>query len=150
MFASRITKTVRTPSDPQYDVVIRRLSGRKLEKAQLAVMFGGVDLMKQLGGADVMRQIQALGGPDAVKRDAQADPSQRYDRTEILRAGIVSWAEPGLAQPDGLSSDDDRKALVDDLEEEVAVFLFREILRLSRIAVTETDQDELETAQKKG
>ena len=150
MFASRITKTVETPSDPQYDVVIRRLSGRKLEKAQLAVMFGGVDLMKQLGGADVMRQIQALGGPDAVKRAAQADPSQRYDRTEILRAGIVSWAEPGLAQPDGLASDDDRKALIDDLEEEVAVFLFREILRLSRIAVTETDQDELETAQKKG
>ena len=149
MFASRITKTVTTPSDPQYDVVIRRLSGRKLEKAQMAVMFGGVDLMQKVGGADVMRQIQTLGGAEAVRRSGETNPSQRYDRTEVLRAGIVTWATTGSAQPDGLASDDDRAALVDDLEEPVADFLFREVLRLSRVAVTEADVEELETAQKK-
>ena len=130
MFASRITKTVRTPSDPSYDVVIQRLSGRELEKAKKAVMFCGVDYLQKVGDVEVMRQIQALGGPEGITRAVDANPWQRYDRTEVLRSGIVSV------------SDDDWTAVVDDLEESVAGFLFREILRLSRVAVTEADRDE--------
>lgn len=149
MFASRITKTIITPSDPPYEVTIRRLSGRKLEKAQLGVMIAGADLLRQLGGGQILKEISALGGEDAVRRaaadQAERDPAQRYDKTEVLKAGIVSWRVPGA--PDA-EAHVPTESEIEDLEDETRDVAFLAILVLSRVHVDAPTAAELETAAK--
>ena len=128
MFASRITKEVRIGEDT---VTIRALSGRAKERAQQATMTRAAGMLAQVGGAAVMAEITKLGGEDAVRSaPSERDPASAFDQQTVLREGIISWPadEPVTDETVG------------DLETEAADLLCREILILSRIALTDADK----------
>lgn len=141
MFASRITRRVQTPSDPPYEVTIRRLSADALEAAQQARLENHLQMLRRVGGADVLRELAAPAATTTIT----PPPEAVYDRATILRLGIVDWGVPG-------APDSERQRLraeeLQDLEGPTAEFLFREILRLSGVAVSPEDRAAEETARK--
>lgn len=141
MFASRVTKIVTTVSEPPYAVTIRRLSWRQIQQAQRAVFRQGLELLNETAGGDVIakafKQLQELGGEAAIREQtatAEKDPGRNYDRATVLKAGILTWTEVGSTDtPPDKRPAAEIEALVDDLEEDVAEQLFREILRMSHV-----------------
>ena len=131
MFASDVTKEIITPSEPSYTVTIRRLSGRKLQRAHMATMREAGAVVADVGGKEVFDTLKAMGGEESArKRSAEEVPAdRRFDRTQVLRDGIVSWSAERQVD----------KAAIDDLEQETADMLFREILTLSRVTLTAAD-----------
>ena len=140
MFASRITKEIETPTDPAYTVTIRQLSGRAKARCQEAVISRAAGLVERIGGAQAFAEIQKLGGEREVREAVDRDPAQSYDQPTVLVEGIVSWT----------ATEDVTPEQIDDLEPETSDLLFREILRLSRIAVTAADTADDEAARKNG
>jgi len=138
MFSSRITKEITTPTEPAYVVTIRQLSGRQKERCQQAVLKKSVELITNIGGAGAFAEIQRLGGEKTVKAQADRDPSSSYDREQVLVEGVVKWSAEEEVTPDTLG----------DLEAATSDLLFREILRLSRVAVTHADIETDEVAAK--
>ena len=129
MFSSRITREITTPTDPPYVVTIRQLSGRRKERCQQAVLSKAAALIANIGGAAAFAEIQKLGGERAVREGVERDPGASYDQEHVLIEGIVSWSAEEPVTSDTIA----------DLEVETSDLLFREILRLSRVAVTAAD-----------
>ena len=140
MFASRITKEIQPPTDPAYTVTIRQLSGRAKARCQEAVITRAASLVERSGGAKAFAAIQDLGGEREVREAVERDPSQSYDQATVLVEGIVSWT----------AAEDVTPEQIDDLEPETSDLLFREILRLSRVAVTAEDATSDAAARKNG
>ena len=140
MFASRVTRDIETPTDPAYTVTIRQLSGRAKARCQEAVISRAAGLISRIGGASAFAEIQKLGGEREVRQAVDRDPAQSYDQSTVLTEGIVRWT----------ASEDVTPEQIDDLEPETSDLLFREILRLSRIAVTADDVATDEAAAKYG
>ena len=124
MFASKRTRTVPTEYG---DVVIKALGWRKLDRARQAVLAEAQAQLMAMGGPSVMAAFQDAGGEDSVREAAkeQLGEERLYHQAGILSDGVVSI--------DGVDVDTDA---VDDLDQDVAVLLFREILTLSRVAVS--------------
>lgn len=131
MFSSRKTREITTPSDPSYVVTIRQLSGRRKERCQQAVLEKAATLIASIGGAAAFGEIQKIGGERAVRDEAARDPGSSYDQQQVLIEGIVGWTADEPLTPETIA----------DLEVETGDLLFREILRLSRVAVTSADVD---------
>ena len=130
MFSSRVTKAIKTPTKPQYTVTLRQLSGRAKERCQQAPLAKAADMMQRVGGAAVFDQIRQMGGEDKVREQVEDhDPTAAYDRDQVLLDGVVSWTadEPVTA------------ATLADLEDPTSDLLFREILRLSKVALNDAD-----------
>lgn len=71
-----------------------------------------------------------MGGEQAVKDQVEErDPKAAFDREQTLIDGVVKWSAKPPVTPDTLN----------DLEAETADFLFVEILRLSKIPISEDD-----------
>jgi len=140
MFSSRIKKDIDTPTDPSYVVTIRQLSGRQRERCQQAVLKKAAELITNIGGAAAFGEIQRLGGEKSVRDKADRDPSSSYDREQVLVEGVLSWTADEEVTPETIG----------DLEAGTSDLLFREILRLSRVAVTEADAEADEVAAKNG
>lgn len=138
VFASLATRTIGMPGDPEATVTIRRLSPRQLQRAERIRRQEALAEFRALGGAELMREIQALGGTAAAR--AQADPLDLFDRQTLLEAGVVSWSyEAPALSPESLA----------DLTEPVAQALASEILRFSRPDLYQTAEAQ-EEAQKNG
>lgn len=178
-FASQHTKTIHLPDDPDQSIVIRRLPGRHLEKAQAENTFSSFDAVRRMGGARVQKELQEVFADDKKKAEveqAQKDPLRGYDRDVLLYKGIVSWSYPESLEPQpALSLDGVTKAIeagdlktaialatqwakdggqmripaIDDLDAESSEFIAREILRLSRPSLFQTEA-ETEDARKNG
>ena len=130
MFSSRVTKAIKTPTKPQYTVTIRQLSGRAKERCQQATLAKAADMMQRVGGAAVFDQIRQLGGEDKVREQVEDhDPTAAYDRDQVLLDGVVSWTADEPVTADTLA----------DLEDPTSDLLFREILRLSKVALNDAD-----------
>ena len=130
MFSSRVTKAIKTPTKPQYTVTIRQLSGRAKERCQQATLAKAADMMQRVGGAAVFDQIRQMGGEDKVREQVEDhDPTAAYDRDQVLLDGVVSWTADEPVTADTLA----------DLEEPTSDLLFREILRLSKVALNDAD-----------
>lgn len=140
MFSSRTTKAIQTPTTPSYVVTIRQLSGRAKERAQQASLSRAAEMIERFGGAKVLSEIQKLGGEDAVRSSGEQDPASGFDRHQVLLDGIVSWTADESVTPE----------TIDDIEDETADLLFREILRLSRVPVTVEDVKSDAHDKKKG
>lgn len=136
MFASHVTKTVTTPSDPAYQVVIRRLSGRKLEKAKLQTMIDAAELMSKVGGAAVMKEISNLGGEQAVRERAAKDTARTYHAGTVLEEGILEWRPVDGDEPFAPP----KEGQVEDLEDDVRTFLVKEVLLLSRVKIEDDEE----------
>ena len=125
MFTKNVTKVVdMTDGETTGQVTIRKLSARSLDKAREA---------RQIAAA----QLTAKMGPEMISafRDASKDKGEKpvvsaednpdvryqvYERAHILSAGVTSW-----------TFEVDLKEGIEDLDEESAEFLFREIIDLS-------------------
>lgn len=141
IFASRTQKTIDLPFDPPHTVTIRRLAGRHLEKAEREHLVATIDHLKALGGVAFQRELESLGDETArneliAKR--QQDPLSSVDIYVVLRHGIVSWT---YDEPVSVES-------IEDLDDEAATFLAREIMRLSRPSLFLSTED-AEREQKK-
>jgi hypothetical protein len=154
IFASRTTKTIPLPFDVPHEVTIQRLAGRHLGKAQLENQVTSVENLRRMGGAAFQKELEGLG--DTSKRaelvkQHQADPLNAYDRYEVLAKGIKSWTYEELLTPVEVIEGDGVKRLrilaIDDLDDDAADFLAREILRLTKPALFLTEA-EAEAAQK--
>jgi hypothetical protein len=157
IFASRTQKTIPIPFDPPHEVTIQKLAGRHLGKAQLENQVESVDNLRRMGGAAFQKELEALG--DRAKREElikkhQADPLNTYDRYEVLAKGIKSWTYEESLTPVEIIDEQGVKRLripaIEDLEDEPADFLAREILRLTKPSLFQTPEeakaDQKETA----
>jgi hypothetical protein len=126
MFASRVKKVV-TLNDGDVDVgvTIRKLSARSLEKASDARQSTAIARARDAGGelVKIFRETDEVKAAAAAAKDPIAAAKARYaayDRAAVLLAGVESWTSD-VKLPQGL----------DDLDEEAADLLHREILDLS-------------------
>lgn len=123
-FASAVTKTLDIPDGDGEQISIRKLGWKELERAATLMQKASAELLVSLGGVAVLREMQALGGEQAV-RDARAgDPILGYDRLELIATGVVRW-------PDGLQP---TRAQLEQLEPVFAEWLSRQIWELSNPA----------------
>lgn len=129
-----ITKTIEIPNEAE-TVVIRRLNHVQLKEAAKARQSEGVGFMRELGG----ELLQALRDPksnveDTTKKlkeiqEKQEADASNYDRSTLLRYGIVSWTYP--VPPISVTKDGVGNGL-DDLDEPSAKFLADQIFEFSR------------------
>jgi hypothetical protein len=126
LFAKHSTKVVEI-GDVQ--VTVRKLSWKSLEKAKVAKSAEQAASLRPYGG----EVVKALHSPELTEAAANLkkkknDPGERlkahyerFDRSSVLYAGIVSWSIEDKVNPEA----------IDDLEEAVAEELHRQIVDLS-------------------
>jgi len=139
IFASRSLKVVSIPFDEGQTVTIQKLPGRHLATAQEAKQLAARAYVERMGGDAFRKELAALGdaAPAAVAQ-AQADPLNMYDRLTLLQKGIKAWTyvdEAGTPVPV-------TEAAIDDLSDEAAAFLAREILQLTKPALFQTAEEQ--------
>lgn len=99
----------------------KRLSWRQLEMAAEIMTDAVIKRLKVLGG-DILTSLQQTKG------EQEADPSQRYDRGFVLEAGIANWSyEEDIKN----AKPDERKELINRLDEKTALWAFERILDLN-------------------
>lgn len=134
-FTSAVTKVLdQIPGAEGHTVTIRMLNGKRLRKAADASMMAALEKFKQVGGAAVLKEIEALGGEQAAREKGQhviaADPLQGYDRDTLIEGGVLAWT---FEEP--LTRD-----AIENLREGIADYLAAEILALAKPARTAVDQ----------
>ncbi len=138
MFANRTQKTVTTPGGAS--VVIRKLSGRHLERAESEHALQLMEGVKRLGLAFQKEMAETFkAAPSADVKAVQADPLNGYDVQIVLERGIVSWSEPEKVTPENIA----------DMDGTERTFLSHEIMRLTRPELFRT-ADEQAADEKNG
>jgi hypothetical protein len=128
IFANRITKTLTLPGT-EYTVTIRKLNPRQLAAVQFAVQRRALEQVEALGGMKRLADLREFG-PGAVEASneaAQRDPLVTHDIMTLLEHGILTWTVDEEPSP----------AAFEELEPELAEWLAREILRLTKPALFE-------------
>lgn len=125
IFASQTQDTRPVPFDAGQTVVIRKLTGREYEQAQQLAASELVTQTRVRGFAQKLRRVMDGSATDADAAAALRDPLVGFDRLAIIRAGLVSWSYP---LPDGHTRDQQ----IDDLDDDAAEWLAREILQLTK------------------
>lgn len=138
VFTSRITKILEIPGDPGQTVTIRKLAPHMLEASAKAAQRESLQLLRELGGAAVLKEIDSLRHED-VKGATRVDPLLQHDRIELLLHGILEWTYDAAKEQNSYR----------DLDLETQKFLATEILRLADPSLFRTE-DEAATAQKNG
>lgn len=137
VFTSRVSKTIAVPHDSEHSVTIRKLAPRHLDQAGKASQRESLENLKELGGPAFLKELQSMGGIEAVAKVAAADPLVRFDRVTLIEKGVTAWSYDAPLT----------RASFEDLDDETADWLAREILRLSAPRLFQTDE-EAEAAQK--
>ena len=127
IFASYVSKVVALPFDPPNEVTIQKLSGKHLAAARQAQIAASFEQVRTMGGAAAFQNDLAAIGESvstaiaAEQAARKADPMRQYDRGTLLAHGIKAWTYTEAITP----------ATLDDLDEQAADFLAREILALT-------------------
>lgn len=121
-FTSKSTYMLSVPSSPGDTITIRKLAPKHLAKAQQASQAAAVEAIKALGGANAIKEIRGLSEKEADVAVAISDPLASYDRTSLMVSGVIDWSFDEPLTPTSL----------EDLDEETADWLAREILRLTK------------------
>jgi hypothetical protein len=150
IFASQTSVTIPIPFDDPHTVTIRKLTGRELERAQaehMRSMVGGRSVRGWSGA--FQRILNGLATP-ADAQQVLADPLGGYDRTTIVRAGLISWSYPQAIAPLTPSEavDRSRTDAVEDLDDEALEFLATEILRRTKPGLFHTTAADAEAEKK--
>ncbi len=161
IFASDTTKTLEIPFDPPHTVTIRKLTGKKLVKAQKAFFNELIAEVQSRGGAKVQKDIEQLFDKSA-KTEAEiakvkADPLNGYDKHALIAAGVVAWSYPRGLEPVAVTEQtaDGREVTVmivpaiDDLDDEAVAFFATEVLRLTKPSLF-LSAEEAKAEQKNG
>lgn len=138
-----ISKTVQIPNE-DHEVVIRRLNHVQLKEAAKARQSEGVGFMRELGG-ELLKALRSSDNPeDTAKKlkdiqEKQESDISNYDRSTILRHGVLSWSYP--IPPRALKETGVTDGL-DELDELTAKYLANEIFEYSRpLTVVEAKKD---------
>lgn len=139
IFASQVQRTIevpfgdRQPDGSPHTVTIQKLSGKQAGRAREAAQMAAVETMKRMGGAEMQREMSTFGDPAKqaeLVAQAQADPLNQYDRTELLALGVKAWTYDVPLS----------REAIEDLSEEAAVFLAREVASLTLPAQDEASR----------
>lgn len=119
MITSNVTTDIDLPHEPGVKITIRMLSHGALKKARdvrmsdLAQMIGKIDMSTIPSGRDAEKEAD---------EEQERDPLIGYDLTTVLHKGIKAWSYPEKLNPEN----------IDELDDETAQFIGREIVKLSR------------------
>ncbi len=154
IFASQTTSDpIPLPFDAGQTITIRALSGLELEAAQAAHMQSMVGGRSVRGWSGTFQRIIAGVATQKDAEHALADPLAGYDRTVIVRGGLVAWSYPQpITGPPGTAA---AKAAdgaplidpIDDLTDEPLEFIARAILQRTKPALFQT-REEAKAAQR--
>lgn len=145
IFASRRQKTLEVPNDPGQTITIKALPRRHLEASARASQLDSLEQLKQFGDLlEMQKAIEAIRTPDDKAPDqapvdrageseesALPDPLNNYDRHTLIKPAVVAWSYPEEITDDTLA----------DLDEDTEEWLAREVLRLSKPSLFETEAD---------
>ena len=119
MFASKITRTIEVPGEPRQSVTFRALSHYQLMMAMDARETAMLRKLEAMG--DAASKLPQQTGEDREQAKAAAEePTNKYDRSVVLRAGIAAWTAGEVTAE-----------AIDDLTEDVAAWAFGEIIGMS-------------------
>lgn len=152
MFINAATHTFTVPGNSEL-VTVRKLTRKQLRKVAQARAVASIGVVRDLGGAAVVKEIQELEEgrkkapvvPDVAapeldetaKQDAALDAEvAKYDEDAVLALGVVSF-NPA---PIGATLDD----LLESLEADAATFIAREVIAFTKGLRVDAD------AEKKG
>jgi hypothetical protein len=138
VFTSRVTDTRPIPHDPDQSVTIRKLAPRHLEAAAKASQLQSIADLKEIGGPAFLKELEALGDGDKKKAEdkaaeaAKRDPLLTYDPYVLIAKGLKEWTydAPLVAES------------FEDLDDVTRDFIAREILRLSKPALFQTEAEQ--------
>lgn len=137
VFTSRVTKSLDIPHDAGQSVVIRKLAPRHLHAASKEAQRAAIADMKAMG-VSFLKELRELKDED-VEQAKTADPLLTYDKELLVLKGVASWSYDAPVNEETVA----------DLDEETQDFIAREVLRLSRPAAFQTEQ-EIEAERKNG
>ncbi len=143
IFASQTQQTMPIPFAPPHTITIRKLTGREYEQAQqAAINIFQMGELRPRGFSAALRKLLMKDVTTTAAEVAQAlrDPLTGFDRYAVIGAGLVSWT---------CTDEAGKAAGVTDLDDEAAEFIAVEIMRLTKPALFQTDE-EREAASKNG
>lgn len=149
-FASlSVSDPIPLPFDEGQTITIRALSGQELEAAQTAHMKSLVGGRSARGWSGAFQRILAGVATPADAKHALADPLAGYDRTVIVRSGLVAWSykQAITRATSSQIADGQAKDAIDDLKDEPLEFMARAILQWTTPALFQT-QEEAKAAQR--
>jgi hypothetical protein len=115
MLIKSITQQFDIPGEAGEKLTLRRLSWKEAEAATEAKQAKSLRLVRDLG-ADLIKSIQ-----DSEQAAQEAPVEQRYDKSVVLRSGIVGWTYEDAVTPENIE-------LLDD---STAEFAFKKIIELT-------------------
>lgn len=160
VFTNRVTKTLAREGEPVgslgpiwavplipagQKVVIRKLNGKRLDKASTALQVQAVDMMQQLGGAAATKSLQELmktaedskkepdAGTPAPEPSEPVKPVKRYhgyDRDTLLAQAVISWDLDEPLSPES----------IEELDDDLADAFATAVMELTKPKRTETEE----------
>lgn len=127
VFTSLVTKVLLVPRDPENTITIRKLAPKHLAEARKASQRESMSELKDMGPAFV-KEVQQLVQDGTAGNAAAADPLLLFDRPTLMRHGVINWT---YEQPRAQEA-------FEDLDEETADWLAREILTLAKPSLFQT------------
>lgn len=137
IFASLVTKTLPVAGTAE-TITIRKLAPKSLDKAREAskrAASAELRLQRETLGDQQLRELQESIATAAASGAAaqRVDPLALYDHGVLVREGVVAWSftEPACT-PEAC----------DDIDEDVREWLAREILRVSKPSLFQTEAEQ--------
>lgn len=121
--------TVKAGTGPSV-ITIKRLGWRRLKEADTANTKAAIAHVRDLGGAAVIKEIREAGGREAIETASKKDPLLSYDQDVLITIGITAV--------DGQPC---TKEISDEFEPETVEATARAVLKLSRPALFEEEED---------
>jgi hypothetical protein len=145
IFASQTqSDPIPLPFDEGQTITIRALSGLELEAAQTAHMKSLVGGRSARGWSGAFQRILAGVATPADAEQALADPLAGYDRTVIVRAGLVGWSYSQAITSVKVGTVGAPAKIIDaidDLKDEPLEFMARAILQRTKPSLFQTPEE---------
>lgn len=162
IFASKTkSEPLPIPFDSPHTIVVRKMTGREVERAQEAHAIGVSSGRSRLWSQTFKQLLEKGVAGQAELQAVLRDPLTGYDRFSVARAGLLAWSypEPIKAQPAkaAVPAVGDTPAQpateaydpIEDLDDETVEFIAREVMRLTKPGLFQT-LEQAESAQKNG
>lgn len=126
MLTSQFTERREIPHETDQWMVFKLLSWKALDDARTARQIGALRSLS--GVADVVRELQTARTNGEVVA-AESDPTNDYDRSSLLKAGIKAWSYDAPVTPENIA----------DLDEATAEWAAKEIVHMHVRTQTERE-----------
>lgn len=151
IFASQTqSDPIPLPFDPPHWIVVRKLTGREITRAQEAHRNNLASGDPRLWAASFKRMLATGGATDPEVLEAIRDPLTGFDRYALVRDGLVAWSYPHALHAAAPGPAATTKALdaIDDLDDEALDFFATEVLRRTKPGLFLATEEDAKAAQK--